>query len=132
MVGFFAALFAAVGILSWARDANTALRVIGVVVLVAAGVLVLVAWGLLNSVRIDRLSEELDAELAAQIAHHDAACNCGHSLAESPAATVSDRSGGNETETTSICGHHGASGATNSDCTGDDCGRCALAALRSN
>jgi hypothetical protein len=111
VVGGFAALFIAVGVLCWVRDAGIALRVLGVVVLIAAVALVLIAWGLVNSVRIDRISGELDAEIAAQIAHHDATCGCGqdHDMAEM----------------TTVCGHDGAG----DDCA-HDCASCTLSALR--
>jgi hypothetical protein len=111
VVGTFAVLFLAVGVLSWIRDAGIALRIIGVIVLVAAAVLGLIAWGLLNSVRVDRLSDEFDAEIAAQIADHDATCGCGqdHDMAE----------------TTTICGQDG----DGADCA-HDCASCAVSALR--
>ncbi|HEY3738122.1 MAG TPA: hypothetical protein VGL26_11845 [Jatrophihabitans sp.] len=111
VVGVFAALFAVVGVLSWARDANAAVRVIGTIVLVAAAVLALIAWGLLNSIRVDRLSDELDAELAEAIAHHDATCGCGQTH--------------DMTEMTTVCAHDGAG----TDCA-HNCDTCALAALR--
>jgi hypothetical protein len=111
VVGAFAALFVVVGVLSWVRDTGVAVRVVGVIVLIAAAALGLIAWGLLNSVRIDRISDELDAEIAQQIAHHDATCGCGqdHDMAEM----------------TTLCAHDGAG----ADCA-HDCDTCALAALR--
>jgi hypothetical protein len=125
VVGAFAVLFGVVGVLCWVRDSTLALRILGVIVLLAAVVLALIAWGLLNSVRIDRISDELDAEIAEQIAHHDATCGCGqdHDMTEMttvsgapPAATTADCSGGGHDGSGTECAH--------------DCDTCTLAALR--
>lgn len=128
VVGLFAALFATVGVLCWVRDTGVALRVIGVIVLVAAVALGLICWGLLSSIRVDRLSDEFDAEIAETIARHDVTCGCGHDH--------------DMAEMTEIAGENpdvgAASAVVGASCIGDghgqdcvhDCASCTLAAMR--
>jgi hypothetical protein len=104
--GLFAALFLAVGVIALVGDVNVIVKVLGVIALVGGVILGLVAWGLLNSIRVDRYAAELDAEIAAAIAEHDATCNCGHNHATEPAKTCAgDGTGANCTKTCATCTH---------------------------
>lgn len=112
VVGFFSAMFLAVGVIALTGDMATIIKVLGVVVLIGAAVLALITWGLLNSIRVDRISAELDAELLQAIAEHDRTCGCG---------TDHDPDEFHTTE----CAHDGRG-----DACAHDCDTCALAALR--
>ncbi len=105
-------MFVVVGVIALTGDVAAFIKVLGIVVLIGAAALSLIAWGLLNSIRIDRISAELDAELVQAIAEHDRTCGCGtdHEL--------------DEMHTTG-CSHDGKGEAC-----AHDCDTCALLALR--
>ncbi|HEY7047086.1 MAG TPA: hypothetical protein VH373_07685 [Jatrophihabitantaceae bacterium] len=109
--GVAAVLLVAVGVLPWAGSAPTALRVLSVVVLVAAVVVALIGWGLLAGVRADTTEARVDAAIIEAVeAAGFAGCDCG--VEHDP----------DEMHITDACPSEGT--------CGHDCATCKLAALK--
>lgn len=112
VLGLFALLFAAVGIVAMTGSAPGMVRVFGVVALVVAVLDGLAAWGVAHSIRIDRAEQRLDAAIRETLAAHGGAgvlCDCGHEH-DPDELHVSDDARGD------TCAHDGAGDGCAHDC----------------
>jgi hypothetical protein len=120
LLGLFAVFLVAVGVLPWAAETSTVVRVLAAIVIVVAVLLALVAWGLLQSTIVDERRQaeaELDAVLI-EAAGPAGACGCGQ-VHDPDELHITDAQG------IDTCGHDG--GGT--DCA-HTCDTCVLSTLR--
>lgn len=118
ILGLFATLCVAVGVVATTGRTTGVVRAFSAVVLVIALLLALIAWGVMRSVKLDaeqaRLDEAIDAALDEALAGSGVACSCGH-----------DHDADEMHVTGAGCGHDG----TGADCS-HSCDPCVLAAMR--
>jgi hypothetical protein len=120
----FAALFAAIGVVSAFGRASAGAPAFCAIALSLAALLGLIGWGMQRSVAIDLADERLDAAIEDTIAAsggHAAMCGCGVEHDPNELHLVGDQHG----QSTDACSHDGTGAAC-----AHDCQTCVLTALR--
>jgi hypothetical protein len=114
MLGLFAVLFIAIGVVSATGAGATSAPAFAAAAFVVATLLGLMAWGVRHSIAIDRAERRLDRAIEAAVASNGAdMCGCGHQH-DPDELHVTD------------CGRDGTGAAC-----AHDCANCVLAGYRS-